>query len=120
MSFPTTGRRRVRPANQNETCWVKLPNDTIITIDTGSTNTEHYVPSLNSWVTDGNLPVPLYGYAAELGAGFVLPNGKVFLHRRHHKHGHLHAGRHRDERGKLGGKRNHSQRSGRGGRAGKR
>jgi len=64
--------------NQNETCWVKLPNDTLITIDTGSTNTEHYVPSLNSWVTDGSLPVPLYGFAAELGAGFLLPNGKVF------------------------------------------
>ena len=65
-------------ANQNETCWVKLTNDAIITIDTGSQNTEHYVPSLNSWVTDGTLPVPLYGYGAELGAGFVLPNGKVF------------------------------------------
>jgi hypothetical protein len=65
-------------ANQNETCWVKLTNDAIITIDTGSQNTEHYVPSLNSWVTDGTLPVPLYGYGAELGAGFLLPNGKIF------------------------------------------
>lgn len=65
-------------ANQNETCWTKLANDNIITIDTGSLNTEHYVPSLNSWVTDGSLPVPLYGYGAELGAGFLLPNGKVF------------------------------------------
>ncbi|MEY4918608.1 MAG: hypothetical protein RL616_2521, partial [Verrucomicrobiota bacterium] len=65
-------------ANQNETCWTKLANDNIITIDTGSVNTEHYVPSLNIWVADGALPVPLYGYGAELGAGFLLPNGKAF------------------------------------------
>ncbi|HZI32803.1 MAG TPA: kelch repeat-containing protein, partial [Candidatus Binatia bacterium] len=65
-------------ANQNETCWVKLANDTIITIDTGSVHTEHYVPSSDTWVTDGDLPLPLYGYGAELGAGFLLPNGKVF------------------------------------------
>ena len=64
--------------NQNETCWVKLASDNIITIDTGTQNTEHYVPSLNTWVVDGALPVPLYGYGAELGAGFLLPNGKVF------------------------------------------
>ena len=65
-------------ANQNETCWVKLTNDNIITIDTGSQSSEHYVPALNQWFADGSLPVPLYGFGAELGAGFLLPNGKVF------------------------------------------
>ena len=65
-------------ANQNETCWTKLANDNILTIDTGSLNTEHYVPALNLWVTDGSLPVPLYSNGTELGAGFLLPNGKVF------------------------------------------
>jgi hypothetical protein len=64
--------------NQNEVCWVKLTNDCILTIDTGSTNSEHYVPSLNQWVVDGSLPVVIYGYGAELGAGFLLPNGTVF------------------------------------------
>jgi hypothetical protein len=64
--------------NQNEVCWVKLPNDTIITIDTGSQNSEHYVPSSNQWISDGTLPVVIYGYGAELGAGFLLPNGTVF------------------------------------------
>jgi hypothetical protein len=64
--------------NQNEVCWVKLPNDTIITIDTGSQNSEHYVPSSNQWVSDGTVPVVIYGYGAELGAGFLLPNGTVF------------------------------------------
>lgn len=65
--------------NQNEVCWVKLTNDCILTIDTGAQTSEHYVPSLNSWVADGNVPVVIYGYGAELGAGFLLPNGKVFF-----------------------------------------
>ena len=64
--------------NQNEVCWAKLPNDCIVTIDTGAQTSEHYVPSLNQWVTDGNLPVPVYGFGAELGGGFLLPNGKAF------------------------------------------
>jgi fibronectin type 3 domain-containing protein len=64
--------------NQNEACWVRLPNDTILTIDAFGMQSEHYVPSLNTWVTDGNVPVSLYGYGGELGAGFVLPDGTVF------------------------------------------
>jgi hypothetical protein len=64
--------------NQNEVCWVKLTNDCILTIDTGAQTSEHYVPSLNSWVVDGNVPVVIYGAGAELGGGFLLPNGKVF------------------------------------------
>jgi hypothetical protein len=65
--------------NQNEVAWVKLTNDAILTIDTGAQTSEHYVPSLNQWVADGNVPVVVYGYGAELGAGFLLPNGKVFF-----------------------------------------
>lgn len=64
--------------NQDEACWVKLPSGSILTIETGSTTAEHYVPSLNEWVADQSLPVPLYGYGAELGPGFLLPNGNVF------------------------------------------
>jgi hypothetical protein len=64
--------------NQNEVCWVKLANDNILTIDTGAQTTEHYVPSLNTWIVDGNVPVPVYGIGAEIGAGFLLPNGTVF------------------------------------------
>ena len=64
--------------NQNEVCWVKLANDNILTIDTGAQTSEHYVPSLNQWKVDGNVPVPVYGFGAEIGAGFLLPNGKVF------------------------------------------
>jgi fibronectin type 3 domain-containing protein len=64
--------------NQNEACWVRLTNDTVLTIDAFGTQSEHYSPSTASWVTDGNVPVSLYGYGGEMGAGFVLPNGKVF------------------------------------------
>jgi fibronectin type 3 domain-containing protein len=64
--------------NQNEACWVKLTNDCVLTIDAFGMQSEHYVPSLNIWVNDGNVPVSLYGYGGELGAGFVLPNGTVF------------------------------------------
>jgi hypothetical protein len=64
--------------NQNEVCWVKLANDTILTIDTGAQTSEHYVPSLNTWIVDANVPAPVYGVGAEIGAGFLLPNGTVF------------------------------------------
>ncbi len=62
---------------QDETCWVRLPNDSILTID-GGTKSEHFVASQNAWVQDGNIPVALFGWGSELGAGFLLPNGNVF------------------------------------------
>lgn len=65
--------------NQNEVCWVKLPNDCILTINTAAQTCEHYVPSLNQWVADANVPVVIYGSGAEIGAGFLLPNGSVFF-----------------------------------------
>jgi fibronectin type 3 domain-containing protein len=64
--------------NQNEACWVKLTNDCVLTVDAFGTQSEHYVPSLNAWYNDGTVPVSLYGYGGEMGAGFVLPNGNVF------------------------------------------
>ncbi len=68
-----------QPAHQqNEASWARLPNDNILTVDNYSTNSEHYVPSLNAWYTDNSTPVDLFGYGAETGAMFVLPNGKAF------------------------------------------
>ena len=64
--------------NQNEVAWTKMPNDTIVTIDTGAQTSEHYLPASNLWIKDGNVPVVVYGFGAELGAGFLLPNGKAF------------------------------------------
>src|SRR5579884_1635800 len=64
--------------NQNEVCWVRLPTDSILTIDAGSQNTRHYVPSLNQWISDGTVPAVMYSSNEELGPGFLLPNGSVF------------------------------------------
>jgi len=64
--------------DMNETCWVRLPNDNILAITGYSTNSEHYVPSLNQWHSDGHVPVSVFGFGGELGPALVLPNGKVF------------------------------------------
>lgn len=66
-------------ASQDEADWVKLPSDNIVTIDAFSQNSEHYIPSQNTWVVDGSLPVSLFDSSlGELGSGHLLPNGEVF------------------------------------------
>jgi fibronectin type 3 domain-containing protein len=66
-------------ASQDEAHWVKLPGDNILTIDAFSQNSEHYIPSLNEWVSDGSVPVAMYDSSlGELGSGHLLPNGNVF------------------------------------------
>jgi autotransporter-associated beta strand protein len=61
---------------QDEPSWVKLQDGSILTL-TG-TNSERFVPSLNKWVADAGVPTTLFGYGYEIGAGVLLPNGKVF------------------------------------------
>lgn len=64
---------------QDEASWVKLPDDSILTIDPFGTNSERYIPSTNTWVNDSNVPVQMYdSFGSELGAAFLLPNGKAF------------------------------------------
>jgi hypothetical protein len=81
--------------SQNEATWVKLPDESILTIDrctiNGScnndqspascyTNTERFIPSLNHWIPDAPLPPDLQLWAnVEIGAALLLPNGKVFF-----------------------------------------
>ncbi|MDQ6630358.1 MAG: hypothetical protein M3Y82_01200, partial [Verrucomicrobiota bacterium] len=65
--------------SQNEASWVKLPDDSILTVDKSGTSSERYIPALNTWVTDTNVPVSLYDALPELGAGFLLPNGRAFF-----------------------------------------
>ena len=62
---------------QDESSWVKLQDGSVLTF-TG-TNTERFIPALNQWVVDAPLPTPLYGWAYELGAGILLPNGKAIF-----------------------------------------
>jgi len=76
----SAGPKLFRGSYQDEASWVKLPDDSILTIDPFGTNSERYIPSLNRWVNDANVPVTLYsGHLKELGAAFLLPNGQAFF-----------------------------------------
>jgi hypothetical protein len=76
----TNGPTLYRGYYQDEASWVKLSDGSILTIDSFGTNTERYIPSLNQWVNDAGVPVPLYDpYGDELGPGFLLPNGKAIF-----------------------------------------
>jgi hypothetical protein len=88
---PTTnswspGGTKLRNDQSDEECYVKLPDGSILSYDifasitNGVGSAQRYVPSTNTWVDAGTVPVPLsspsVGY--ELGAGFLLPDGRVF------------------------------------------
>jgi hypothetical protein len=68
---------------QAEICWVKLPDDSILTVDHDSYNSERYIPSSNTWISDQSLPVYLWatlsGYVGEMGPAFLLPDGRAFF-----------------------------------------
>jgi len=63
---------------QDEASWVKLPDGSILTIDPFGTNSERYIPALNQWISDANVPVEIYG-GYEMGAGFMLADGRAFF-----------------------------------------
>ncbi len=64
----------------NESVWIKLPDNSILFVDINSMHSERYIPSLNIWKRDADLPVALYDiYGSETGAAFMLPNGKAFF-----------------------------------------
>ncbi len=64
----------------NESAWVKLPDNSLLFVDINTLHSERYIPSLNIWKRDANLPVALYDpYGSEAGASFLLPNGKAFF-----------------------------------------
>ena len=65
---------------QDEATWVKLPDQSILTVDPFGTLSERYIPSSNTWIADSNLPVQLYDpYGFEMGGGCLLPDGRVFM-----------------------------------------
>ncbi|HXR47688.1 MAG TPA: kelch repeat-containing protein [Candidatus Limnocylindrales bacterium] len=65
---------------QDEASWVKLPDNSILTIDPFGTNSERYIPSLNQWISDATVPVAIYDpVAGEMGAAFLLPDGRAFF-----------------------------------------
>ena len=64
----------------DEAAWLKLPDNSILFIDIYSQKSERYIPSLNTWRRDDTVPVMLYDvFGYELGAGFVLPDGRAFF-----------------------------------------
>jgi hypothetical protein len=74
--------------------WVLMPNGTVLTWDVlNSPHSEHYVPSLQQWISDGNTATNLMGppevgciqYGGgeycppgETGPGILRPDGSVF------------------------------------------
>lgn len=76
----SAGPKYFRGGYQDEASWVKLPDDSILTIDPFGSHSERYIPSLNSWVDDGIVPESLYdSFGFELGAPFLLANGNAFF-----------------------------------------
>ncbi len=69
----TTGIQPV--GGTSEACFVKLPDGSILC--PGSTTSMRFIPALNQWVADGNIPVPLFS-GGETGSAYLLPNGNVF------------------------------------------
>src|SRR5262249_21054883 len=47
-----TGGTLFRGTYQDEASWVKLPDDSILTIDPFGVHSERYIPSINRWVND--------------------------------------------------------------------
>ena len=69
---------------QNEATWVKLPDDSILTADmqgnaTASITSERFIPSLNNWILDKQLPVSLQGTGHETGPAFMMADGRAFF-----------------------------------------
>jgi hypothetical protein len=69
---------------QGETSWLKLADGSILTVDTGTNLTERYIPSLNQWIPDRDVPVNLWGalpapILPEIGPALLLPNGTGFF-----------------------------------------
>lgn len=66
--------------SDDEAAWLKLPDYSILFEATNSTLTSRYIPALNNWINDGQLPVTMYdNYGSEAGAGLMLPDGRGFF-----------------------------------------
>lgn len=69
-----------RGGYQDEASWVKLADDSILTIDPFGTFSERYIPATNTWIDDGIVPVSLFDpFGFELGGALLLQSGKAFF-----------------------------------------
>jgi PKD repeat protein len=80
---PSTNAMTSAPSTlhgQNESMWLKLPDNSVLFVDEGATTSERYIPATNTWIADGTVPVSLYDpYGEECGPAWMLPNGKAFF-----------------------------------------
>ncbi|MGD1083115.1 MAG: hypothetical protein ABSA47_00025 [Verrucomicrobiota bacterium] len=68
-----------RGVDLDEASLLKLPDDSILVIDSFTNTSERYIPALNQWIADANVPVNIYdSVGGESGAAFLLPNGNAF------------------------------------------
>ncbi len=70
--------------NLDESSWVKLPDDSILTVQPDTSSSGRYIPSQGKWILDAPVPVNLWASLApnffgETGPAFLLPNGKAFF-----------------------------------------
>lgn len=66
-------------SSQGEASWVKLPDDSILTIDSGTNHTsERFIPSLNQWIKDADVGLPIFTNG-ETGPAFLLPDSRAFF-----------------------------------------
>ena len=64
----------------NESAWVKLRDGSILMVDRGSTASERYRQTTNTWVADSTVPVSLYDpYGLETGGAVLFPDGRAFF-----------------------------------------
>lgn len=67
-------------ASQNEVTWLKLPDDSILTVPTNSQVSQRFLQTTNQWIIDGNVGVNLYSsVGSEIGGAFLLPDGRAFF-----------------------------------------
>jgi uncharacterized repeat protein (TIGR03803 family) len=87
----STAGTKLHDDQSDEENWVKLPDGSILTYDiwsgnaTGNPTAQRYLPTSNTWVDAGSVPLPLsvssFGSQSafdELGPAVLLPNGNVF------------------------------------------
>ncbi len=76
----SAGPTLFRGAYEAEASWVKLADNTILTVDPFGVNSERYNPASNTWINDGVVPVALYDpVLGEMGAALRLPDGRAFF-----------------------------------------
>jgi len=71
-------------ANEDEASWVKLPDNSILTIGPFDQTSQRFIPASSgttgSWQADASVPVQIYDTnLGEEGAALLLPNGKAFF-----------------------------------------